>query len=194
MIGVVILGFALTVGVRDQLPPGLGWTYNRDMGQFERPHPARVARGSRPQVGAPWNHHYDLTTDTARVSVVESGGDRSQLRLTAHTENNKWELPLGDQSHFGLYIKRDGQMRPTIVEFQHGECRYTDLNGDGEWDVWLDRREKNVVRQSIWFEGKWVPVNDWKQSLGNRPPQVMSFDRVTEFTWDGKFWVAKPAK
>lgn len=119
------------------------------------------------------NYYLDLEHD--KVLVSDSDVNNSTIVNVNHT--------------LGLEVRKAPEGVPSRVTATVNKCVYHDLNCDGEWDAWYDGRADKFVRY-IRHNDQWVPVCN---KIGDLFRTELSFDRKTEYVWDGKVWQAKRA-
>jgi hypothetical protein len=114
--------------------------------------------------------------------------DLQHDKLRAHDadDNSSTSLTVNDTVY--VEIERNRKGGPAQISFEANKCGYVDLNGDGVWDGWCDKRG-DAKKVFIWRYSGWIQVCDSK--AGFTIPQL-SLDRKTEYTWDGKEWKGRP--
>jgi hypothetical protein len=150
-------------------PPKLGpeWTYDEKMQEYQKTMSIRVTR-----IGPGQNYYFNLQHDKFRAHDAD--------------DNTSTSLTVNDSIHVEVQKGRKG--KPDQIEFEANNCRYVDLNGDGVWDGWWDKRG-DAIKTFIWRNSAWIEVCDSK--AGFTEPRL-SLDRKTEYTWDGKEWKSRP--
>jgi hypothetical protein len=170
----LVVGAVVLVAVATAAdPPKLGpeWTYDEKMKHYKKMMPIKVVRSSA--AGSGQNYYLDLQHD--KVLIYDETGDNSYTSLRVNDT-------------VSVEIEKNRKGGPAQTSFEANKCRYVDLNGDGVWDGWYDKRG-DARKVFIWRDNAWIPVCDSK--AGFTEPRL-SLDRKTEYTWDGKEWKSRP--
>ena len=169
----VVVLLTIVVGVAAN-PPKLGpeWTYDEEMKEYKKTMPIKVTRSGGGNVQ---NYHLELRHDKVRAYDTD--------------ENITTGVRLNDTMSLEVWRKQKGG--GGIITVAIGKCVYHDLDRDGVWDSWYDRRggaHSCFIRR----DGAWVEVCHVKGGLVGGDGAELSLDRKTEYTWDGTEWKSRP--
>jgi hypothetical protein len=157
---------------------------------------ALIASGQKPNLGPEWIKSKDeyggeVYRKQVVVSAVHGMGNVAGYRLKLdHDELNITEVD-GNQgfevsSPYGRFeVRKDGR-RATEITVVIGNYGYVDKNGDGIIDGMFDGIKH---RQMIFFDGRYVEVEDLKTGLTGRT--IRSPDHSVTYVFEDGKWVIK---
>ena len=165
---------AVTVAADPPSKLGPEWTYDKAEQHYFKMMQIKTVRHSGGNVRG---YRLDLEHDKVRVTDTD--------------DNIATEVSLNET--LSLEVRKDRKGVPSRVSVVVGKCGYCDFNGDGVWDAWYDGREGVRGKPNIWFNDRWVPVEDSKLGITTEQQRDL-LDRNTEYSWDGKVWNVKRPK
>lgn len=173
--GVITL---VAVAVAADPPKKLGpeWTEDKETKEFFKMMQIKTVRSAG---GNARNYYLDLEHD--KVWVTDSD---ENIATSVHLNQT-----------LSLRMRKDPKGATSNVTAIMNRCVHYDLNCDGAWDAWYDRRD-GADKLYILHDGRWVRVIDVYGSFraqGN-DKVVATPDLKTDYAWDGKVWNAKPSK
>ncbi len=168
--------FALVaVAVAADPPKKLGpeWTYDKEAQHYFKMMQIKSVRSGAGGVG---NYYLDLEHDKVWVSDSDDN-----IATSVHLNQT-----------LSLEVRKDPKGVSSGITADVNGCLYRDLNCDGAWDTWYDRRD-GASKLCILYDNQWIQVRYFRGQITNGTG-LFSLDKKTTYTWNGKVWNAQPAK